>query len=454
MNSLRGRLSVFLLLAAILTAAIVGLLTYKETLEQNKKLIDYQLQQTAMSLRDQGMVQEWDSDLFDDIESQVLVQIWTTSGQVLYVSHPDMVLPDRATMGFTNIEAIGKQWRVFRMQGNNRIIQVAQPYQIRHDLATNAALRSLRPLFAFAPIMALLIWLLIGGALSPLKRLEKEVIQRDARSLDPVSEQGLPSEIAPVVHALNSLLGRLKDAFAGQRAFVADAAHELRSPLTALKLQLRLLATAQTPGDRDAALRKLHEGVDRSTRLIEQLLTAARTEVTDATAVEEKIDLAETIRRVIADIFPAAQARDINIEMDAPDHAYIVGDATQLFVMLRNLLDNAVRHTPANGNVFVRVEQQDRQTCLYVDDSGPGIPGEERKAVFRRFYRGQGAPQGGNGLGLSIVKNIVTQHHGSIKLSDSPLGGLQVYVCFPRNETGAAVEGRSSHREIARYKVN
>jgi signal transduction histidine kinase len=434
MNSLRGRLSVWLLLAAMLTAAVIGLLTYRETLEQNKRLIDYQLRQTALSLRDQGTVAEWEPDFISDDENDVVVQIWTANGNVMYLSHPGMALPDRAVMGFTNVEANGKQWRVFSMLGRNRIIQVAQPYHIRHDLATNAALRSLGPLIAFSPLMALLIWLLIGGALRPLKRLEREVIERDARSLSPVSEQGLPSEIAPVVHALNSLLGRLKEAFAGQRAFVADAAHELRSPLTALKLQLRLLATAQNDEDRNLAMRKLNEGVDRSTRLIEQLLTAARTEVGDTTFSEERVDLAETMRRVIAEVFATAQSRDINIEMEAPDHVYILGDAAQLYIMLRNLLDNAVQNTPRSGTVQAKIEVQGEHTCLYVDDNGPGIPLEERKSVFRRFYRGQSATQGGNGLGLAIVKNIVTQHHGTIKLGDSPLGGLQVYVCFNNHE--------------------
>jgi signal transduction histidine kinase len=434
MNSLRGRLSVWLLLAAMLTAAVIGLLTYRETLEQNKRLIDYQLRQTALSLRDQGTVAEWEPDFFSNDENDVVVQIWTANGNVMYLSHPGMALPDRAVMGFTNVEANGKQWRVFSMLGRNRIIQVAQPYHIRHDLATNAALRSLRPLIAFSPLMALLIWLLIGGALRPLKRLEREVIERDARSLSPVSEQGLPSEIAPVVHALNSLLGRLKEAFAGQRAFVADAAHELRSPLTALKLQLRLLATAKNDEDRDLALRKLNEGVDRSTRLIEQLLTAARTEVGDTAFNEDTVDLAETMRRVIAEVFAAAHSRDINIEMEAPDHVYILGDAAQLYIMLRNLLDNAVQNTPRSGTVQAKIELQDERTCLYVDDNGPGIPVEERKSVFRRFYRGQSAAQGGNGLGLAIVKNIVTQHHGTIKLGESPLGGLQVYVCFNDHE--------------------
>lgn len=430
LNSLRAQLSVFLVLAAIATAVAIGYLTYRETLEQNKRLIDYQLRQTALSLRDQGSVDDWQPDFLDDEKNDVVVQIWTIKGNVLYMSHPGIALPDRAIIGFENVQAGGQHWRVYSMRGRDRIIQVAQPYQIRHDLAASAALHSLRPLIAFAPLMALLVWLTVGKAMRPLKRLEREVTSRGARSLDPVSEKDLPSEIVPVVQALNSLLAKLKQAFDGQRAFVADAAHELRSPLTALKLQLHLLASARNEADKASALCTLNEGVDRASRLIEQLLTAARTEYSENSYQEESVNLAEMMRRVIAELFVLAQNRNIDIGMDAPDTLDVRGDAGQIYILIRNLLDNAVRYTPENGSVQAKVETSGDKACLTVDDSGPGIPAEERKRVFRRFYRGQGTAQSGNGLGLSIVKNIVHQHRATIEFGDSALGGLQVKVCF------------------------
>jgi two-component system OmpR family sensor kinase/two-component system sensor histidine kinase QseC len=414
----------------VATATVVGYLTYNETLEQNKRLIDAQLRQTALSLRDQGMVDDWQPDFLDDEKNDVVVQIWTNNGNLLYASDPGVALPARATMGFENVQAGAQQWRVYSMKGRDRIIQVAQPYQMRHEMAASSALYSLRPLIAFAPLMALLVWLTVGNALRPLRRLEREVTSRGARSLNSVSEAGLPSEIVPVVHALNALLGKLKQAFAGQRAFVADAAHELRSPLTALKLQLHLLENASDEADKKIALRNLNDGVDRASRMIEQLLTAARTEYSETTYCEAPVDIAEMMRRVIADLFPLAQSRNIDLGLDAPDALVIPGDTGQIYILIRNLLDNAVRYTPENGTVQARIEDKARHVCLTIDDSGPGIPPSERKRVFRRFYRAPGTTQSGNGLGLAIVKNIIIQHQATIDFSDSPLGGLQVQVCF------------------------
>ncbi|WP_334186353.1 ATP-binding protein [Noviherbaspirillum sp.] len=437
MKSLRARLTVYLLTSALITALIIGYATYQRTLDQNEKLIDYQLRQTALSLRDQGMVDDWSSDVFEEEQHDVVVQIWTESGNVLYLSHPGIALPEKAILGFADAYANGRRWRVYSMVGRSRVIQVAQPYDIRHDLAAGAALRSLMPLIAHMPIMAFLIWLVIGKALKPLRHLEREVTERDARSLDPVTEEGMPTEIAPVAKALNLLLARLKRAFDGQRAFVGDAAHELRSPLTALKLQLRLLATADNEKDKIAAMRSLDDGVDRATRMIEQLLTAARTEYSESTFKEVDVDLVETMRRAIAEMYPLAEARHINISMDAPDHMQMKGDATQLFILMRNLLDNAIRYTPKQGSVEANLHMADNRMCLCIDDSGPGIPADERERVFRRFYRAQSNEEGGNGLGLAIVKNVAIHHHASVKLGDSPLGGLRVLVCFGRHRAAS-----------------
>lgn len=431
LNSLRAKLTLSLLIAALLTGATLGYVTYLETLEQNKRLIDYQLRQTALSLRDQGMIDDWRPEFLDDEENDVVVKIWTTKGSILYVSHPDIPLPEQAVLGFNNLQANGRQWRVYSMVGRGRTILVAQPYHIRHGLAANAALHSLFPLFAFVPLMACLIWFIVGRTLKPLKRLEREVTARGAHSLQPVSEQGLPSEILPVTQALNGLFSKLKQAFAAQRAFVSDAAHELRSPLTALKLQLHLMTIARDESEKMVATHKLNEGVDRASRLIEQLLTAARTEYGETSNCEEKVDLAETMRRAFAEHFALAQSRQIDIGMNAPDHVYLNGDSIQLYILLRNLLDNAIRYTPEHGVVQAIIRNQERGILMIIEDSGPGIPLAERRRVFRRFYRGQGVKQSGNGLGLAIVRNIVDQHHGKIELGESSLGGLKVHVFFP-----------------------
>lgn len=431
MNSLRSRLSVSLLLAALLVAVILGVLTYRNALVANEALFDYQLRQTALSLRDQGVVPDMHPDWDGNGETRdVVVQIWTMNGTVLYLSHPGTMLPDRATLGFSNVDAGGRRWRIYTMIANNHVIQVAQPQEIRRDLVAAAALHSLSPLLIFAPVMAILIWILVGSGLRPVRRLEQEVTQRNVGALDPVSEQRLPDEIAPLAHAINSLLAKLRHAFAVQRAFVADAAHELRSPLTALKIQLQVLERAPDENAKAAALKKLNDGVDRASHLIEQLLVAARTDATEVTPSMQPVDLAETMRRAMADVFPLAESKRITLDFDAPDNLMIAADSDALKILMRNLLDNAVRYTPQGGAVKAKAARETAGITLVIDDSGPGIPAQDRQRVFERFVRGETAAQKGSGLGLSIVKNIVDQHRGTITLSDSPFGGLRATVVF------------------------
>lgn len=436
MKSLRVRLSAFLLAAALLAAGVTGLLTYRNTLRENEQLFDYQLRQTALSLRDQGTAAGLPPAAGPGEEApSVVAQIWTMNGATLYLSHPDSGLPDRAVLGFSDVDAGDRRWRVYSMAARGRIIQVAQPLELRRDLAAAAALRSLRPLLIFAPLMALLIWLLVERALRPVQRLALEVKRRDAASLEPLAEHDLPSEVAPVAHAINSLLGRLKLAFDSQRAFVADAAHELRSPLTALTLQLQLLSRAGDAAGREAAVAQLRQGVERASRLIEQLLTAARTAPGEAPARLARLDLAEAARQALADAWPQAEARRIELALEAPLPAFIDADADSLRILMRNLLDNAIRYTPQGGHVAVYVAQRGEEVLLTVDDDGPGIPAPERERAFQRFYRGQAqaadADSTGSGLGLAIVANIAARHGALVALQDAPLGGLRVEVRFP-----------------------
>ncbi|CAN5181153.1 ATP-binding protein [soil metagenome] len=440
MTSIRARLSVFLLLSALLTALVIGVFTYRHAIQKTEQEFDQQLQQVAHSLRDQGAAANpYLPYGADENALDVAVQIWTSKGVVLYVSHPAAFVPDRAVLGFSNLDAGGKLWRVYSMTAQDRIIQVAQPFELRRGRAVNAAFQSLFPLLAFAPIMALLISGLIASSLLPVRRVAEEVSQRDARMLDPISEAGVPDEVQPLVGSLNSLLIRLKDAFSQQRAFVADAAHELRSPLTALKLQLQLLERAQGESERKLALAKLHEGVDRASHLIEQLIAAARSDPNDTTQAFQLVDLAELARHVIADLFMLAQSRKITIELDAPERLMLSGDPGGLRILLRNLLDNAIRYTPTDGRIHTALAVADGKVVLRVEDSGPGIPEAERDKVFERFYRREPNDQIGSGLGLSIVRNIAGQHGAHIELGTSEqLGGLKFAVVFRASETPSA----------------
>jgi two-component system OmpR family sensor kinase/two-component system sensor histidine kinase QseC len=430
MKSIRTRLLVSLLLAALITATVIGMITFRHTLNENEALFDYQLRQIALSLRDQGMVPTPNFSDSPDEVPDLIIQIWTASGTVMYMSRPGGPLLDRAILGYADVVADNQRWRVYSLAAHGRIIQVAQPLDLRRDLVAAATLRSLLPLLAFVPLMAFLIWWLVNTSMASLKRLVSDVGKQDVRTLNPLSVADVPTEITPLIRALNSLLDRMKIAFANQRAFVADAAHELRSPLTALDLQLQLLARAPDEAAKADALEKLHDGVERATRLIEQLLTAARTDPNDTMARLQPVELAELARHVIADIFVFAGERDITIELIAPQSVTIEGDANMLRILIRNLLDNAIRYSPRGGSVRASVLADDDRASFIVEDNGPGVPEEDYERVFNRFYRKQADDLSGSGLGLAIVKNIIEQHGAQIQLGKSDLGGLKVSAIF------------------------
>jgi two-component system OmpR family sensor kinase/two-component system sensor histidine kinase QseC len=264
----------------------------------------------------------------------------------------------------------------------------------------------------------------------PLQRVAADVRQRDEQSLQPLPAAGLPDEVAPLVAALNALLQRLGQSLETQRAFVADAAHELRSPLTALKLQLQLLKRAGSDAERAAAAEALAAGIDRAARLVEQLLTLARTEPGAAATPLQPLDLSELAREAVADTVPLALARGTQFELQADAPVPIDGDRAALSALVRNLADNAVRYSPPGARVELRVSAPDGVPTLQVDDAGPGIPPAERERVFDRFYRRGLADEPGTGLGLAIVRGVAQRHGATVALDDSPLGGLRVTLRF------------------------
>ncbi len=431
MTSIRLRLLLSLLAMLLMAAVVMGALTYRNVLAETEGLFDYQLRQMALSLRDQGAIAADQVGPLTDEQLDFVIQIWTIDGRTIYASRAHESLPGRAVLGLADVTVRGAVWRTFSVATGERVIQVAQPRQIRQRLAAGAALRSVTPLLLMTPLMALAIWWLANATLAPLRRLAAQVRQRDDRSLEALPQAGLPDELAPLVSALNALLARLGGSLETQRAFVSDAAHELRSPLTALKLQVQLLERATDEATRREALAGLSQGIGRAARLVEQLLTLARSEPGAPAVPMHSLDLAETVRQSLADAVALAAARDIEIEMVAQASPQVVGDAGELSVLVRNLVDNAIRYSPRGARIGLRVDQQDGAPLLQVDDSGPGIPAAERERVFDRFYRGSTGDEPGTGLGLAIVRGIATRHGATVTLDDSALGGLRVTVRFP-----------------------
>jgi two-component system OmpR family sensor kinase/two-component system sensor histidine kinase QseC len=430
MRSLRTRLLLSLLVMLAVAAAAIGWITYRQVLAETQSLFDYQLRQMALSLRDQGEIAPDQAGALADEQLDFVVQIWSADGRSIYASRVHPELPARALLGFADI-AVGKRtWRTFSVAARDRVIQVAQPVAIRQSLAANAALRTIAPLLWVAPLMLLMAGWLVTRALAPLRRVAAELRGRDARTLQPLAADGLPEEVGPLVNALNVLLGRLSEALGVQRAFVADAAHELRSPLTALKLQLDLLRRATDEPTRVEATRSLAGGIERAVRLVEQLLALARSDP-DAPVAREPLDLAELARQAVADLVPLAAARGTELAVEAEQPLAMAGERAALAALVRNLVDNAIRYSPHGAHVALSVQREGTQAVLRVDDDGPGIPADERERVFDRFYRRDSGDADGSGLGLAIVRGVVQRHGGTVALDSSPAGGLRVVVRLP-----------------------
>jgi signal transduction histidine kinase len=431
MRSLRLRLLLALMAMLAVAAGIMGLLTYRSVLEETESLFDYQLRQMALSLRDQGEISPDQASAFADEDLDFVVQIWSIDGRSVYQSRLHSELPARAMLGLADVRAGGQVWRTFSVATSQRVIQVAQPLNIRERLAANAALHSVVPLLLIAPVLALVVWWVAKLTLRPLNALATELRARDGQSLAPLPTQQLPEEVSPLVGAFNQLLRRLSQSLDTQRAFVSDAAHELRSPLTALKLQLQMLRRAADEPAREQATSALAAGIDRATRLVEQLLALARSEPGAPAVAMAPQDLTEIVRQAVADTVPMALSRGVELELFADRPVQVQGDRASLAAMVRNLADNAVRYSPNGARVELRVTQERGDAVLHVDDAGPGIPPSERERVFDRFYRRASNDEPGTGLGLAIVKSVAERHGARVTLSDSPLGGLRATVRLP-----------------------
>ncbi|ANQ86835.1 two-component system histidine kinase [Azoarcus olearius] len=422
------------LLGAVLGVFLIGsLATYQTTRGEVDEIMDYHLRQLALSLRapQYGAQPELgpDDQLFD-----MVIQVWDEQGLRLYLSRPHTALPDRAQLGYATVPTAEGDWRTYSIVMGSRVVQVAQPMSHRNRLAAAAALRTLTPLLVILPLLAGLIWYLVGRGLRPLERLARAVGQRRPDSLAPLAVAGVPDEAQPLVQALNGLLGRLDHAMSAQRAFVADAAHELRTPLAALQLQLQLTERAGSEAERRAALGELRQGLLRATRVVQQLLTLAR-QTPDAAAAGAPpavVDLVELVALVTAELQALAEARGIDLGAEQLDSGSTVhGDRDSLRTLVVNLIDNAIRYTPAGGRVDLRVWHENGRVWLEVADDGPGIPVEERERVLDRFYRRAGQEQPGSGLGLAIVKAIADRHGAELRLDESARGGLAVRVGLP-----------------------
>ena len=431
MRSIRARLLVGLLLLVAVVSLIVGAITYRRVLGEASTLFDYQLRQMALSLGDEASYLSGYALPANPANSDFVIQIWdVSSGR--RIRSPGFPFLDSATLGYSDLSVQNERWIVYALETQTSVIQVAQPWAVRDRLAREAALRVLGPLLLVLLFMAAAAAWIVGHALRPLKGITTQIEHRDIHSLSPVAAADLPAEVSPLVVELNRLLVRLAAAFASQRDFVADAAHELRSPLTALSLQLQLVERARDDAERDLATSRLRAGIERATHLVSQMLTLARNEPEGVPVNAATAGLGPLVRDAVSEVQPLAQQRRIRIEPDVADDVAVRADAEALRILVRNLLDNAVRYSPEDSTVSVRASRKPGgPTVLEVTDQGPGIAAADRPRAFARFYRAPDAREGGSGLGLAIVKAIAERHGAQVDLADADPHGLRVLVTFP-----------------------
>ncbi len=431
MRSLRARLLIALIVLVALVSLAAAAVTYRRVLNETSALFDYQLRQMALSLRSQV-------SLAPRIEvppleggSDFVIQIWDLFGARTYLSRPGLPMINRAVLGFADLDLQGQTWRTYGLQTGDGVIQIAEPVSVRESLARAAAARVVVPLILLLPVMIVAVAWIVSQGLRPLRYVTSEVQRRDVQSLMPLDLKSLPDEIVPLVSELNRLLVRLRQAFHAQRNFISDAAHELRSPLTALRLQVQLLDRAEDESARQDARNRLGAAVDRAIHLVEQLLALARSDPQPAPQLAPA-DLSAAAAAGVTDTHDLALARRVDLALDAEPNVVVRGDAEALRTLVRNLVDNAVRYTPASGSVQISCRANGEGAVLEVIDNGPGIPSADRDRVFDRFYRRAAAAETGSGLGLAIVRAIAERHGARVSLNEAPGGGLHATVLFPK----------------------
>ena len=463
MRSIERYLLGWMIGALGLGAVVIVLATYLVTLDEMNEVFDADLKNVAEALgtHHRAGISPGDPELprsparSDVADPAEIVITWTRDGRRVFSSDARVAIPFSGNEALTRIRIEGQDWIVYTDVSAGGVAQAAQRASARIDTARESALKIMLPMIALVVLVAALMIAALRRALRALDVASRDIATRSASSLTPIGLVDVPDEVAPLVASINGLMGRLSQAFTTQRRFLADAAHGLRTPMTALRLQLDWVRGARNDTERAQALDELQAGIERSQHVVEQLLHVARFEPDGEPARHDAVDLAELARAVVAAMSVKAEHLGIDLGAGASTPLLVSGDATQLSVLLDNLVENALRYTPHGGVVDVEAVCVDGRPTLRVTDNGPGIPEPERAQVFARFYRGEQASSlardgGGSGsgsgsgtglgLGLAIVRAIAQRHGAVVALHTPPAGrGLQVRVVFAEQPVGMGI---------------
>lgn len=440
-RSVRRQLLTVLLTVVSAAWFIAAALSFVDARHEVSEVLDAHLAQTAALV----MVQ-WDGD-GDEIETEhapvlhrysrrVMFQVWE-DGEVLRLhsqNAPNTPL-SRVRQGFSETIIAGSRWRVFSTwDARDRVlVHVAEQFNERDELATAVARNFVLPLVITLPILGAIIWIAVGRALRSVTDVNQQVASRAADSVRPLDVADAPVEIGALVTNLNSLFERVQQLIEQERQFTGDAAHELRTPLAAIRAQAQVAQGATHDAERTRALNGVIAGCDRATHTVDQMLTLARLEPDAVSFRPAPVDLGVILKESIGELAPVALAKTMDVGLTDGSGVTVSGDAGLLAVLFRNLVDNAIRYSPPGTAVDVAVDATESDAQVIVADAGPGIPADQRGKVGRRFYRAPGTQASGSGLGLSIVQRIVDLHRGSLQLDTTSTGiGLRVVVTLPR----------------------
>lgn len=442
-HSLQGRLLVLVLGLVAGVWVATAAMTWIDVRHELDELLDSHLAQAAALLVVQQVREIDDDDHQIDAPSlhryapKVAFQVFHEGRLALRSANappgPMAGAGEDFVAGFRTVQIGDTAWRVFAARGGKSDVQVFVGEQVESRSSILwAVLRSvLWPMLVALPLLGLAAWWAVYRGVAPLRSLGRTLAGRRPEALEPVAVAGAPSEMTPMLDALNGLFERIATLLESERRFTADAAHELRTPIAAIRAQAQVALAESDDALRKHALQSTLEGCDRATRLVEQLLTLSRLEA-GATSMATPLDLGALVRGVVAEVALRAVLKQQTIEVDAPEPCRVAGDPTLLAVLVRNLVDNAIRYSPPRAAVRVGVAAQGAQVRLRVEDSGPGMTEQDSARLGERFFRVLGTGEGGSGLGWSIVRRIASAQGAAIHVGRSPgLGGLAVQVDWP-----------------------
>lgn len=437
-GSIRRRLLFTLLGGVLLIWLFATISTVLESRREMQELLDAHLAQSASLLSVQigheiGEIDQEHAQPLHRYARNVAFQIWEDE-RILRLHSADAPAGrlSQHNAGFDDVRVADRHWRVYSLWDptHRYLIQVGEAADARDHLAHEIMEKLAFPLVLSIPVLGLLIWIAVGAALRPVDRIGASLSRRDPQHLEPIDET-VPVEIRPMVERLNTLLGRVRTSLENERRFTSDAAHELRTPLAGIKTQLQVALGATDEIARQRAIGAALSADERAVHLVEQLLTLARLEHTAWPGDPETVDIHDLAAQVLAELAPQAADKGVGLVLSGQSPVSLQARPGLLGILIRNLVDNAVRYSPPDTEVEVHIEASDGRVVLEVRDQGPGIPGQAREAVLQRFHRLADEDVEGSGLGLSIVARIAALHHASLQLLDGTDGrGLRVRVVF------------------------